>query len=108
MGFSDQFERDLVAGQRRAQARLSAEQRREHANNHRQWQNHVAQDHFAVLVEANSHDHAFGASAHGQSWQDAVESFFGEGNSVRDAVSVVSVHDCRWPAQANEGNRVDR
>ena len=78
---------------------------------HRQWQDKVSQPHFILLCQSNSNpDHSFGASTWGKNWQDAVNDFFGDGadgDHVRKCVRVVSVHDCKFPFQANNGNRVD-
>lgn len=107
MGFSDAEDRRFNEQRQASQANLSVEQRRQQANNARQWREHVSQPHFVLFVENNTNDHSFHASAWGESWQDAVDSFFGDGNAVRQAVSVVAVHDCTWAHQANADNRVD-
>ena len=88
----------------------SASELREVNRVHRESQQHFAQPRFSLLVESNSMNHSFGANAWGANAQEAVNSFFGEGaegEHSRRCVSVVSVHACEFPFQANESNRVN-
>ena len=65
---------------------------------------------FTLLVQSNTLNHSFGATARGNTWQDAVNDWFGDGADAdhsRKAVRVVSVHDCDFPFQANNANRLD-
>jgi hypothetical protein len=95
---------------RRPHQDLSAQDLRAVNSLHREWQDKVKQPHFVLLLQSNTMDHSFGANAWGKTWQSAVDDFYGrgpEGDYSRKCVRVVSVHQCDYPFQATNANRVD-
>ena len=96
---------------RRPHQDLSAADLRAVNSLHRQHQALLAQPRFALLLQSNSNpNHSFRASAWGNTWQDAVNDWFGDGADAdhsRKCVRVVSVHSCDHPYQANDANMVN-